>query len=175
MDGPVGKLPDHTVYQDMGYLMAEAFGLISEKTRMAKEVEKKGLSGEFTTAGGETIRGGRLVRKASIERGGALRPGAPARDEFGRTGEERAQAARNTRSRGGEMAKATDKEIAHSLASKGTNPSAKPGSPAAATQKKIQRENKPFSPMMRKLDSAKAKAKKIAAEREKGKAGKRDK
>ena len=166
----------HTVYQDMGYLMAEAFGLISEKTRMAKEVEKKGLSGEFKTAGGETIRGGSLVRKASIEKGGALRPGAPARDEFGRTKQERARAASNTRSRGGEMAKATDKEIAHSLATRGTRPLAKPGSPAAETQKRIETKNKPFSPMMRKLDSAKAKAKKIAAERKDPKTtAKRDK
>jgi len=28
--GPVGKLPDHTVYHDMGYLMAESLGLVSE-------------------------------------------------------------------------------------------------------------------------------------------------
>ncbi len=31
--GPVGKLPDHTVYHDMGYLMAESLGLVSEGTR----------------------------------------------------------------------------------------------------------------------------------------------
>ena len=29
--GPKGKLPDHTVYHDMGYLMAESLGLISEE------------------------------------------------------------------------------------------------------------------------------------------------
>ena len=74
------------------------------------------------------------------------------------------------------MAKATDKEIAHSLATRGTRPLAKPGSPAAETQKKIETKNKPFSPMMRKLDSAKAKAKKIAAERKDPKTtAKRDK
>lgn len=28
-----GQLPDHTVYQDMGYLMAESLGLVSEATR----------------------------------------------------------------------------------------------------------------------------------------------
>ena len=32
-EGPQGKLPDHTVYQDMGYLMAESLGLVSETTR----------------------------------------------------------------------------------------------------------------------------------------------
>jgi len=32
-DGPIGKLPDHTVYHDMGYLMAESLGLVSEATR----------------------------------------------------------------------------------------------------------------------------------------------
>ena len=31
--GPKRKLPDHTVYQDMGYLMAESLGLVSEATR----------------------------------------------------------------------------------------------------------------------------------------------
>jgi len=29
--GPKGKLPDHTVYHDMGYLMAESLGLVSEE------------------------------------------------------------------------------------------------------------------------------------------------
>ena len=29
--GPVGRLPDHTVYHDMGMLMAESLGLVSEQ------------------------------------------------------------------------------------------------------------------------------------------------
>lgn len=31
--GPVGRLPDHTVYHDMGMLMAESLGLVSEEDK----------------------------------------------------------------------------------------------------------------------------------------------
>jgi len=35
--GPKGKLPERTVYHDMGYLMAEALGLVSETTNKSSE------------------------------------------------------------------------------------------------------------------------------------------
>ena len=41
--GPQGKLPDHTVYQDMGYLMAESLGLISEIRSDADRARASGV------------------------------------------------------------------------------------------------------------------------------------
>ena len=40
--GPVGKLPDHTVYHDMGYLMAESLGLVSEVRMTAIKLRRTG-------------------------------------------------------------------------------------------------------------------------------------
>jgi len=42
MAGPRRKLPDHTVYHDMGYLMAESLGLVSEARMTAIRLRKTG-------------------------------------------------------------------------------------------------------------------------------------
>ncbi|MAO19703.1 MAG: hypothetical protein CMJ25_03030 [Phycisphaerae bacterium] len=45
--GPVGRLPDHTVYHDMGYLMAESLGLISEynsRDELRRELGGRGIA-----------------------------------------------------------------------------------------------------------------------------------
>lgn len=171
--GPMGKLPDHTVYHDMGYLMAESLGLISEKTRMAKEVGKKGPEYRFRTSGGEEIRGGSLVRKASTERGGSQHPRNNVRDEYGRTGEQRGKAAARLRQAGERTAKVSDMKLARSLSTKGTNPFAKEGTPGGELQKKMRKRT--FNPVTTRIERTKEKAEKIKAERKKGKAGKRDK
>lgn len=171
--GPVGRLPDHTVYHDMGMLMAESLGLISEKTRMAKEVQKKGPEHRFATAGGESLRGGSLVRKASTEAGGSQHPKNNARDEYGRTGRDRGQAAARLRQPGERAARVSDKKLARGLSTKGTNPSAREGTPGGNLQAKMKKKN--FNPMSTRVKRTNAKAKKIEAERAEGKAGKRDK
>jgi hypothetical protein len=171
--GPVGKLPDHTVYHDMGYLMAESLGLISEKTRMAKEVQKKGPEHTFKTAGGENLRAGSLVRKASTEPGGSQHPRNNARDKYGRTGKERGKAAARLRQPGERTASVSDRRLARSLSTKGTNPSAREGTPGGDLQAKMRKKN--FNPMATQMQRTETKAKKIAAERAEGKAGKRDK
>ena len=163
----------HTVYQDMGYLMAESLGLISEKTRMAKEVEKKGPEHRFKTSGGESIRGGSLVRKASTEPGGSQHPRNNARDKYGRTGKERGEAAARLRQPGERTAKVSNKKLARGLSTKGTNPFARRGTPGGDLQARMRKKN--FNPMATKMKRTKTKAEKIAAEREEGKAGKRDK
>jgi len=168
-----GQLPDHTVYHDMGYLMAESLGLISEKTRMAKEVEKKGPEHKFKTSGGESIRGGSLVRKASTEPGGSQHPRNKARDKYGRTGTERGEAAARLRQPGERPARVSDKKLARELSTKGTNPHAQPGTPGGDLQDRMRKKN--FNPVSTKVKRTKTKAKTIAAERKEGKAGKRDK
>ena len=168
-----GQLPDHTVYQDMGYLMAESLGLISEKTRMAKEVQKKGPEHKFKTAGGESLRGGSLVRKASTESGGSQHPKNNARDKYGRTGKARGEAAARLRQPGERTSKVSDKKLARGLSTKGTNPFAKKGTPGGDLQAKMRKKN--FNPMVTKIKRTETKAKTIAAERAEGKAGKRDK
>ena len=159
-----GQLPDHTVYRDMGYLMAESLGLISEKTRMAKEVEKKGPEHKFKTSGGERIRGGSLVRKASTEPGGSQHPRNKARDKYGRTGTERGEAAARLRQPGERPARVSDKKLARELSTKGTNPHAQPGTPGGDLQDRMRKKN--FNPVSTKVKRTKTKAKKIEAERE---------
>jgi len=171
--GPMGKLPDHTVYHDIGFLMAESLGLISEKTRMAKEVQKKGPEHKFKTAGGESLRGGSLVRKASTEPGGSQHPRNNARDEYGRSAKERGKAAARLREPGERTARVSDKKLARGLSTKGTNPSAREGTPGGKLQARMRKKN--VNPVATKLKRTKTKAEKIAAEREAGKAGKRDK
>ena len=46
--GPKGKLPDHTVYQDMGYLMAESLGLVSEARREVERARDSGVPTKST-------------------------------------------------------------------------------------------------------------------------------
>ncbi len=71
--GPVGKLPDHTVYHDMGYLMAESLGLVSEARREVERARDSGVptkSTPFKRGGGgpDSVDRARADNRAKVTR-----------------------------------------------------------------------------------------------------------
>jgi len=74
MAGPRRKLPDHTVYHDMGYLMAESLGLVSEEIKQMDSVPPYKKPGELSADAEAAREAGKKPAKSTLRnRDGSLK------------------------------------------------------------------------------------------------------